>query len=47
MKSLMHAGTFLSRTAYLKEVQERNIILLFQQLDPTATPTATSLCTNW
>jgi len=39
MKSLTQVGTYLSRTAYLKEVQERNIILLFQQLDPTATPT--------
>jgi len=46
MKSLTQIGTFPSRTPYLKEVQQWNIILLFQQLHPTATPTASSLCNN-
>jgi len=47
MQGLTQVDTFLSRTPYLKEVQQWNIILLFQQLQPTATPTAASLCTNW
>jgi len=47
MKPLTQFGTFLSRTPYLKEVQQWNIILLFQQSHPTATPTAASICTNW
>ena len=46
MKYLTQVGTFVFRTLCLKEVQQWNIILLFQQLQPTATPTAASVCTN-
>jgi len=33
MKSLTQFGTFLSRTLYLKGVQQWNVILLFQQIN--------------